>query len=68
MFIQISKSIFRNRIVSFSRIYNKAPTIPETKVILKDLLNLSENYHSVLKHSNGLGIEVENVKLNLKKI
>jgi len=32
-----------NRIVSFSRIYNKAPTIPETKVILKDLLNLSEN-------------------------
>ena len=32
-----------NRIVSFSRIYNKVPTIPETKVILKDLLNLSEN-------------------------
>ena len=29
--------------VSFSRIYNKAPTISETKVILKDLLNLSEN-------------------------
>ena len=32
-----------NRLVSFSRIYNKIPTIPETKVILKDLLNLSEN-------------------------
>ena len=32
-----------NRIVSFSRIYNKTPNIPETKVILKDLLNLSEN-------------------------
>ena len=32
-----------NRVVSFSRIYNKAPTISETKVILKDLLNLSEN-------------------------
>ena len=32
-----------NRIVSFSRIYNKVPTISETKVILKDLLNLSEN-------------------------
>ena len=32
-----------NRIVSFSRIYNKIPTIAETKVILKDLLNLSEN-------------------------
>jgi len=32
-----------NRIVSFSRIYNKVPSITETKVILKDLLNLSEN-------------------------
>ncbi len=34
----------------------------------KSLLNLSENYHSVLKHYNELGIEVENVKLNLKKM
>ncbi len=32
-----------NRIISFSRIYNKLPSIAETKVILKDLLNLSEN-------------------------
>jgi chromosomal replication initiator protein len=32
-----------NRMVSFSRIYNKVPNISETKVILKDLLNLSEN-------------------------
>ena len=32
-----------NRIVSFSRIYNKVPSISEVKVILKDLLNLSEN-------------------------
>ena len=32
-----------NRIVSFSRIYNKIPSLSETKVILKDLLNLSEN-------------------------
>ena len=32
-----------NRIVSFSRIYNKVPSISETKVILKDLLNLYEN-------------------------
>jgi len=32
-----------NRIVSFSRIYNKVPNVSETKVILKDLLNLSEN-------------------------
>ncbi len=32
-----------NRVVSFSRIYKKVPNISETKVILKDLLNLSEN-------------------------
>ena len=32
-----------NRIVSFSRIYNKIPSLSEVKVILKDLLNLSEN-------------------------
>ncbi len=32
-----------NRVVSFSKIYNKMPNISEVKVILKDLLNLSEN-------------------------
>ena len=32
-----------NRIVSFSRIYNKNPNLSETKLVLKDLLNLSEN-------------------------
>ena len=32
-----------NRIISFSRIYNKAPNMAETKVVLKDLLNISEN-------------------------
>ena len=32
-----------NRIVSFSRIYNKVPSLAETKIVLKDLLNLSEN-------------------------
>ena len=32
-----------NRIISFSRIYNKTPNLAETKVVLKDLLNLSEN-------------------------
>jgi chromosomal replication initiator protein len=32
-----------NRIISFSRIYNKVPNLSETKVILKDLLNLLEN-------------------------
>ncbi len=32
-----------NRVVSFSRIYNKVPNLTETKVVLKDLLNLAEN-------------------------
>ena len=32
-----------NRIVSFSRIYNKVPNLSETKIVLKDLLNMYEN-------------------------
>jgi len=32
-----------NRIISFSRIYNKVPNLAEAKVVLKDLLNISEN-------------------------
>ena len=32
-----------NRIVSFSRIYNKEPNLSEVKVVLKDLLNIGEN-------------------------
>ena len=32
-----------NRLVSFSRIYNKIPNLAEIKIVLKDLLNLSEN-------------------------
>ncbi len=32
-----------NRIISFSRIYNKVPNLSETKSILKDLLNLAQN-------------------------
>ena len=32
-----------NRIVSFSRIYNKTPNISEAKIVLKDLLNFKEN-------------------------
>ena len=32
-----------NRVFSFSRIYKKVPNLSETKIILKDLLNLSEN-------------------------
>ena len=32
-----------NRTISFSRIYNKTPNLAETKIVLKDLLNISEN-------------------------
>ena len=32
-----------NRIISFLRIYNKVPNLTETKIVLKDLLNLAEN-------------------------
>ncbi len=32
-----------NRVVSFSRIYKKDPNLAETKIVLKDLLNLGEN-------------------------
>ena len=32
-----------NRIVSFSRIYNKTSSLSETRIILKDLLNIYEN-------------------------
>ena len=32
-----------NRVVSFSRIYNRAPNLSETRIILKDLLNIYEN-------------------------
>ena len=32
-----------NRIASFSKVYNKLPNLAETKIILKDLLNLNEN-------------------------
>ena len=32
-----------NRIVSFTRIYNKIPSLSEVKIVLKDLLNLTEN-------------------------
>ena len=36
-----------NRIVSFSRIYNKVPNISQVRIILKDLLNMSENKVSI---------------------
>jgi len=32
-----------NRIISFTKIYNKSPTVAESKIILRDLLNFSEN-------------------------
>ena len=31
-----------NRIASFARIYERVPNISETKIILKDLLNINE--------------------------
>ncbi len=46
--LEISNSIRElvgaiNRLISFSRIYNKLPNLAEAKVILKDLLNINEN-------------------------
>ena len=46
--LEISNSIRElvgaiNRLISFSRIYNKLPNLAETKVVLKDLLNINEN-------------------------
>ena len=32
-----------NRTISFSRIYKKLPNLSETKIVLKDLLNITEN-------------------------
>ena len=36
-----------NRIISFSRVYKKFPSISESKIILKDLLNFSENHVTI---------------------
>ena len=36
-----------NRIVSFARIYNRVPNLSETRIILKDLLNIYENKVSI---------------------
>ncbi len=36
-----------NRIVSFSRIYNRTPNLSEIRIILKDLLNIHENKVSI---------------------
>ena len=41
-----------NRIVSYSRIYNKIPNISETKIILKDLLNAIGLNYKQQKKSN----------------
>jgi len=32
-----------NRVISFSKVYKKIPNLSETKIVLKDLLNLTEN-------------------------
>jgi len=36
-----------NRVVSFSRIYNRVPNLSEVRIILKDLLNIKENKVSI---------------------
>ena len=36
-----------NRIMSFTRIYKKSPTIFDVKIILKDLLNFSDNHVTI---------------------
>ncbi len=36
-----------NRIISFSRIYNKSPSVSESKIILKDLVNNSQNHVTI---------------------
>jgi len=36
-----------NRIISFSRIYNKSPSVSESKIILKDLVNNLQNYVTI---------------------
>ena len=46
--LEISNSIRElvgaiNRLISFSRIYNKLPNLAEAKIVLKDLLNINEN-------------------------
>ena len=43
-----------NRIFSFSKIYNKCPSISESKIILKDLINSSESH-----------ITIENIQKNV---
>ena len=54
-----------NRIISFSRIYNKSPTIPESKIILKDLINFSENHVTI---ENIQIIVCEHFKINLREM
>ena len=36
-----------NRTISFSKIYKKLPNLSETKIVLKDLLNITENKVSI---------------------
>tara|TARA_B100001123_G_scaffold441913_2_gene584204 strand:+ start:5696 stop:7126 length:1431 start_codon:yes stop_codon:yes gene_type:complete len=51
-----------NRIISFSRIYNKFPSISESKIILRDLINFAENHVTV---DNIKKIVCEYFKINL---
>ncbi len=54
-----------NRIISFGRIYNKSPSISESKIILKDLINFSENHVSI---ENIKKIVCEYFKINIHEM
>ncbi len=54
-----------NRIISFSRIYNKSPSLSESKIILKDLLNFSENHVTV---ENIQKIVCDYFKINVREM
>ncbi len=54
-----------NRIVSFSRIYNKSPSISESKIILKDLINFSENHVTI---ENIQKIVCDYFKINVREM
>ena len=54
-----------NRIISFSRIYNKSPSISESKIILKDLINFSENHVTI---ENIQRVVSEYFKINVREM
>jgi len=54
-----------NRIISFSRIYNKSPSVSESKIILKDLINNSQNYVTI---ENIIKIVCDYFKINVREM